>query len=76
MDRLEVASEAAFILERMGWVACGRKKDGKVTVDVWVPGPGGTELVRYEVEHDEYTPESLAAACAIAIRRGASSSRE
>jgi len=68
VDRLVVASEAAFLLEKMGWVACGRKKDGVVTVDVWVPQNGGTKLVRYEVDRDDYTPQTLAAACAVLIR--------
>jgi hypothetical protein len=72
VDRLVVASEAAFLLEKMGFVACGRKKDGIVTVDVWVPGKTGTQLVRYEVDHDQYTPQTLAAACAITIRQNVS----
>jgi hypothetical protein len=68
-DRLVIASEAAFVLERMGFVACGRKKEGVVTVDVWVQTTGGTQLVRYEVDRDDYTPETLAAACAATLRR-------
>ena len=64
VDRLALASEAAFVLERMGFVACGRKKDGVVSVDVWLQKPNGTAFIRYEVDHDEYTPETLAAACA------------
>ncbi len=69
MDRLVVASEAAFALERMGFVACGRKKDGVVTVDVWWHRPKGTAFIRYEVDNDDYTAETLAAACAITVRR-------
>lgn len=69
VDRLLVASEAAFVLERMGFVACGRKKNGVVTVDVWWQRPRGTAFVSYEVEHDDYTAETLAAACAITVRR-------
>ncbi len=78
-DRLLVASEAAFVLERMGFVACGRKKDGVVTVDVWSQTPRGTELVRYEVDRDDYTPETLAAACAVTLRttsRGTDSDKD
>lgn len=52
-DRLVVASEAAFVLERMGFVACGRKKDGVVTVDMWIPQPNGTQFAQYEVDHDD-----------------------
>ena len=56
------------MLERMGFVACGRKKDGVVTVDVWWQQPRGTSFVRYEVDRDDYTPETLAAACAATVR--------
>lgn len=68
-DRLVVASEAAFVLERMGFVACGRKKDGVVTVDVWWQKTDGTQFIRYEVDRDDYTPETLAAACVVTLRR-------
>ena len=42
--------------------------NGTVTVDVWWHQPRGTAFIRYEVEHDDYTPETLAAACAITVR--------
>jgi hypothetical protein len=67
VDRLLVASEAAFVLEKMGFVACGRKKDGVVSVDVWWQQPKGTSFIRYEVDRDDYTAETLAAACAATV---------
>lgn len=69
LDRLALASEAAFVLERMGFVACGRKKDGVVTVDVWMQKREGTAFIRYEVDRDDYTAETLAAACAVTFRK-------
>jgi hypothetical protein len=71
-DLLKLAGDAAAILEERGIVACGRKKDGQVTLDCWIHvenrargdgsrGHAPLQLAyRVSEEHESHTASELA----------------
>ena len=48
----------------MGFVACARKKNGVVSVDLWKVVGGQQRFLRHAVERDDEEPRALAETCA------------
>jgi hypothetical protein len=61
MDLLVIAGDAAEVLERYGFVACGRRQDGVARVDFWSRDDG--KAYRYELHDEELTVADVVAAC-------------
>lgn len=59
-ERLKIAGEAACLLEKQGFVAVARLKQGVVFLEFWK----GPRAMRYELPDTPLTPHALAAACA------------
>lgn len=68
-DFLALAGTAACLLEDMGFVAVARKRDGVVTLELWIEADGKRVGLRRVVSDDSLTPEQLATACATALRQ-------
>lgn len=60
IDLLVLAGKSSEILERHGFVACGRRQDGVARVDFWTPNG---EMFRYELRDESATVEAVVAAC-------------
>ncbi len=60
-DLLVLAGLASEILERHGYVACGRRENGLTRVDFWSRDDGAPH--RYELRNDDATVDEIVAAC-------------
>ncbi len=60
IDPLSLAGDASAILERYGFVACGRRVDGRTRVDFWTRDG---IAYRHELTGDEQTVDEIVAAC-------------
>lgn len=62
IDLLRLAGEASEVLERYGFVACGRRVDGQTRVDLWTPDGVAYQhvLTGTEVSVDEIVAACLA----------------
>jgi hypothetical protein len=60
-DLLVIAGLASEILERHGFVACGRRENGVARVDFWTRGGG--MAYRHELTGDDLTVDEVVAAC-------------
>lgn len=62
-DLLKTAAGAAEVLERMGYTAVARKREGVVTLEYWQLVGGKHYMMRHEVSEQALTPEQLARVC-------------
>jgi hypothetical protein len=60
-DLLVIAGLASEILERHGFVACGRRENGKTRVDFWSRGDG--KPFRHDLTDENVTVDEVVAAC-------------
>ena len=67
---LEVAGDAACLLEEMGFTSVARLKDGTVVLELWRPVGGEQRAMRRVVEPSEISAKELADQCAAAFRAG------
>ena len=63
-DLLVIAGLASEILERHGYVACGRRENGVARVDFWERHGGAAH--RYQLEGDPTVDEVVTACLALA----------
>lgn len=61
-DLLEIAGDAAALLEELGYTSVARKKDGVVTLELWRVVDGRSLLMRHTVDR-QVAPGDLAASC-------------
>jgi hypothetical protein len=59
-DLLVLAGDASEILERHGFVACGRRENGVARVDFWTRDG---KAYRHELKGEELTVDDLVAKC-------------
>ncbi len=59
-DLLIIAGLASEVLERHGFIACGRREDGVARVDFWRRDGQG---YRHELVGDDVTVEDVVATC-------------
>jgi len=60
IDSLDLAADASTILERHGFVACGRRVDGRTRVDFWTREG---IAYRHELTGTEQRVDEVVAAC-------------
>ena len=60
-DLLLIAGLASEILERHGFIACGRREDGVARVDFWRRDTGLGH--RHELKSEDVTVDDVVAAC-------------
>ncbi len=68
VDRLQLAADAAEILDRLGIVAYGKRVDGRVSLDGFAQVGGRRVAFSYEIDDDDATAEALAAQCMAKVR--------
>lgn len=61
MDLLKIAGDTAELLERYGVTACGRKRDGIVTLDCFGVVGGETRSWSFQLDSDDHSSELLLA---------------
>ena len=59
-DLLVIAGDASEVLERHGFVACGRREDGVARVDFWTRD-GASH--RFELKNENASVDEVVAAC-------------
>ena len=60
IDPLSLAGDASAILERYGFVACGRRVDGRTRVEFWTRDG---IAYKHQLTGDETTVDEVVAAC-------------
>ena len=60
IDPLSLAGDASAILERYGFVACGRRVNGRTSVDFWTRDG---IAYQHQLTGDEGTVDEVVAAC-------------
>ncbi len=63
VDLLKTAGDAAEVLERMGYTAVARRRDGVVTLEYWQVVGHKQYMMKHEVKGDGLSPEQLARVC-------------
>jgi hypothetical protein len=67
-DLLEIACDAATILEGYGFVACGRRVNGVTTVDCWLRADGATHRYAFPLDASDQTGRQVADRCAAILQ--------
>lgn len=60
IDPLSLAGDASAVLERYGFIACGRRVNGRTRVDFWTRDG---IAYQHELTGDERTVDEVVAAC-------------
>jgi hypothetical protein len=60
IDSLDLVGDASAILERHGFIACGRRVDGRTRVDFWTRHG---VAYRYELRGNEQSVDEVVTAC-------------
>ena len=63
VDLLKTAGDAAEVLERMGYTAVARRRDGVVTLEYWQMVGPRQYMMRHEVSDEALDAEQLARVC-------------
>jgi|GEM_PF-5505510 len=67
-DLLEIACDAATILESYGFVACGRRVDSVTTVDCWLRAGGVIHRYSFPLDANDRTGRQVADRCAAVLQ--------
>ena len=63
MDLLKSAADAAEVLERMGYTAVARKREGVVTLEYWQVVAGKQYMMRHQMTEEDLSADELARIC-------------